>query len=385
MFMRNLKSLVLMTAARIGHALARPSTPITKLEAPNRILVFQAGGIGDILRTFPVLESLHAAFPDAELFTLSPFNTSVYELLPEPEILTGKLSYNPTSDHRSFMTKIALTQTVRRQTFDLIVNPARGQGMLQHALLSFAFGAPIRIGFNDAGAGFANTIRIPLAKDKPIVRQNLDLLRAIGIEPQVPNIHLRVRPIDLTPPLPQPLDKLGPLIAIHPGSTWDSCLQWPLTRYTELLSALLREYRGTILLLGTGPEASMGEALLTHSKSPRLVNLIGKTSLTQVVAILSRCVLFIGNDSGLLHVALGLRTPAIGLFGYTAPCQVIDPEGPCIALHKPGEAPLYEHQAFFNFDERRPNPLNNIQVEDVLEAARSLLQDTTSSSPSTDK
>lgn len=379
---RSLKEFALAATARIGRTLTGTSGTTPKLGAPDRILLFQAGGIGDILRIFPLLESLHAAFPGAALFTLSPFHTSVYALLREPGMLAGSLPYNPTNAQRGLAAKLKLARALRGYGFDLIVNPARGQGMLQHALLSFAIGAPVRVGFDDEGAGFANNVRVPLTADRPIVLQNLDLLRALGTEPQVTDVHLRVPRIDLASLLPRTLDESEPLIAIHAGSTWESRLQWQLARYAELLTALLREHRCTILLLGTAPETPMGDALMAQANQPRVVNLIGKTSLLQVAALLSRCALFIGNDSGLLHVALGLRTPAIGLFGYTAPQQVIFPQGPCVALHKPGRTRLYEHQAFFTFRDEGPNPLDNIHVSDVLDAARSLLRGELSS-PST--
>lgn len=342
---------------------------------PRRILVFQAGGIGDLLRIFPLLESLHAAYPQAELFTLSPFSTSVFELLPNPGIITRSLGYHPTGEHAALSAKLRLARALRASRFDLIVNPARGQGMLQNGLLAWAAGAPVRVGFDDTGAGFANTVRVPLHADQPILEQNLNLLRALHLTPEITDVHIRVAPKDDAAAARLMTDRglTPPFMAIHPGSTWQSKLQWPLDRYIALVRALLDTFPGNIVLLGTPPEAALGTALLQQVDSRRVCNLIGTTSLSLVAALLSHVALFIGNDSGLLHLALGLRTPAIGLFGYTAPRQVISPTGPCIALHKPGEAPLYRHQAFYTFDDSTPNPINNIHVVDVLEAARSLL------------
>lgn len=372
----HLKQSTLKTAAWLGSAMVGKSSPPARLENFHRILVFQAGGIGDILRIFPLLESMHTACPESELFTLSPFHTTVFDLLPHPNIIRQSLGYNPTSDHHTFKAKLQLVRALRDWHFDLIVNPARGQGMLQNSLLSYAFGAPFRVGFDDAGAGFANNIRVRLLPNRPIVQQNLNLLRALGIEPNVEHIHLRVPQAEqeyAETTIARVVQGPKSLIAIHPGSTWQSRLQWRLPRYVEVISSLLQQHSYTILLLGTPPETSLGEAIMQQLDSARVVNLIGKTSLLQVAALLSRCTLFIGNDSGLLHIALGLGTPSIGLFGYTDPQQVICPEGPCKALHHPEDADLYLHQPFFTFDSAKPNPIDNIQVNDVLEAAKSLL------------
>ncbi|MBX3235211.1 MAG: glycosyltransferase family 9 protein [Nitrospiraceae bacterium] len=382
---RTIKDVAFKAIAGIGTTLAGPSKPLHEFRSPRRILVFQAGGVGDIIRIFPLLESLKATFPASELCTLSPFHTTVFGLLPDPAILSRSFGYNPTKDHRTLAAKLALARQIRNERFDLIVNPARGQGMLQHAVLTFLFGAPIRVGFDHSGAGFANNVRIPLTPDEPILHQNLNLLRTLGIAPRVNQIRIRVPESEcaaLDTLLGHPIDRLSPLIALHPGSTWESRLQWNVSRYAELLSCLLRRYDGTILLLGTAPERHIGQKLTAHLASPRVVNLIGTTTLPQVTALISRCALFIGNDSGLLHIALGLRTPSIGLFGYTSPRQVICPDGPCVALHKPGESHLYEHQPFFTLEQPGPNPLDHIQVTDVLEAAASLLGDEAASSPS---
>ena len=372
----DLKHLILKTVAWFGSTIVSGAQNVPLLKDPRRILVFQAGGIGDLFRIFPLLESVRAAFPNAELYTLSPFHTSVFALLQDPQIITQSIPYYPTSDHRSLKNKTQLVRTLRTNTFDLIINPGRGEGMLQNSLLAYAIGAPIRVGFDDAGAGFANTVRVRILPNQPLLQQNLNLLRSLGIQPQVERIHLHVPQNELTH-ADAMLTKTGAqtelLIAIHPGSTWQSRLQWRLPRYIELITSLLRECPCTILLLGTSPEIHLGATIEEQVDSSRVINLIGKTSLLQAAALISRCALFIGNDSGLLHLAQGLRTPTVGLFGYTLPQQVISPESPCVAIHYPKDAHLYLHQAFFAFDDTKPNPIDNIHVSDVLDAVKSLL------------
>lgn len=375
--MRHIKQRVLQALARFGQwaggALDRPCRP----EACRRILVFQAGGIGDILRIFPVIQSLLDRFPQASVTTLTPFADTVFQLFPRRDGITRTLPYDVRGDHRGLRGKLALARTLRSQGFDLVINSARGEGMLENTILSFTTGAPCRVGFEKDGAGFLNTVKVHLDDHRALLHQNLDLLRAIGIEPAAPEIAIHIPEEDARFAAAFVRERLAPderLIALHPGSFWRKQLQWPLPRYAALARELLHAHPCRILLLGAREEAPLTRAIAEASQSPRLIDLAGQTSLPRVAALLGRLHLFIGNDSGLLHLALALKVPSIGLFGYTSPRQVIDPAGPCIALQKPARGPRYLHQPFFTFDQAEPNPIESIEVPHVLEAAVTLLR-----------
>lgn len=375
--MRHIKQHALEALACFGRwaggAFDRPCRP----DACRRILVFQAGGIGDILRVFPVIQSLLDRFPRASVTTLTPFADTVFQLFPGRGDIAQTLSYDVRGDHRGLRGKLALARALRVQGFDLVVNAARGEGMLENTILSFATGAPCRVGFEKDGAGFLNTVKVRLDDHRALLRQNLALLRAIGIEPAVREIAIRISEEEARVAAFFVRERLAPgerLIALHPGSFWRTRLQWPLPRYAALTRELLHAHPCRILLLGTREEAPLTREIVESAPNPRLIDLAGQTSLPRVAALLSRSHLFIGNDSGLLHLALALRIPSIGLFGHTSPGQVIDPTGPCIALQKPARGRRYLHQPFFTFDPAEPNPIESIEVPDVLEAAGTLLR-----------
>lgn len=371
--MKAILQIMASVGAHIGHWFDKQP----QSSSYQHILIFQAGGIGDIVRIFPVIQSLRNQFPNAHIASLSPFAESVYSLLPEASTPDQSISYEPLKQHKGLSSKLRLAWSLRKQRFDLIINPARGEGMIEHAILCFLMGTAIRVGFEKNGAGFLNSVKVPLQDQIAITQQNLNLLTAIGVKPTVRKINLQVTGANhaFAQSLIQQY-RTSPkhrLIAVQPGNHWRQELRWPAERYAELMQLLTQNHSCTILLLGTAVEADLNQWLLKKLTSKHAVDLAGQTNLNQMVAILACCDLFIGNDSGPLHLALALETPAIGIFGYTRPTQVIAATGPCIALHKAPPDSWFLHQPFAEFNPDAHNPIEYVQVSDVLQAANDLL------------
>ena len=105
------------------------------------------------------------------------------------------------------------------------------------------------------------------------------------------------------------------IIALAPTANWAPKV-WPADRFAAAFHALAHEDAVAIVLGGPGPaEHAMAEPLL--ALLPDAVDLVGRLTLPRVVACLERASLFIGNDSGLMHLAAAAGTPTIGLFGPT--------------------------------------------------------------------
>lgn len=356
----------------IGHLFSK--LPVTG--SFQRILIFQAGGVGDIVRIFPVIMLLRKQFPKATLVSLSPFSGTVYQLLPDPSGLDERIDYEPRRQHSNLASKLRLAWSLRKHRYDLIINPARGEGMIENAILSLIIGAPCRVGFEKNGAGFLNTVKVPLQDHVPITRQNLGLLLAVGIAPTLEKASLRI-PEEALAYADAFIHSYRPtthkLIAIQPGNYWRQELRWPQDRYADMIDALAARHQCVIVLLGTQAEAGLNQWIVNRAKTAHPIDLAGQTSLTQMAAIVARSDLFIGNDSGPLHLALALEVPSVGIFGYTLPEQVISPTGPCIALKKESQESLFLHEPFREFKSSVANPIEQIEVADVLQAAESLL------------
>jgi ADP-heptose:LPS heptosyltransferase len=151
----------------------------------------------------------------------------------------------------------------------------------------------------------------------------------------------------------------GPVIGLGPTANWDGKI-WPPDRFVAVYQALAAALPGARAAVFAGPgEAERARAAPVLAALPDAVDLVGRLSLPEVAACLRRCALFIGNDSGLMHIAAASGTPTLGLFGRSR-AEEYAPAGPRTAV---AVAPGPDGEA----------PMDGLTVDAVLQAARSLL------------
>lgn len=223
----------------------------------------------------------------------------------------------------------------RRRGFDAAL---LGPPSLRAALTAALAGIPCRIGHRGDGRGLllsAAPVREPRGRrhfSLEMVDLGLALARARGWDPaRLPST------ADAGPPRlcgadrpapPAPADG-RPLWALGPGSTYGPAKTWPAARTADFLKEAVATDRARVVLLGDGGASALVAAL--RSATPELhwgaaaaadvdvIDLTGATSLPEAVAWLRRCSLYVGNDSGLMHLAAALGTPTVGLFGSSNP------------------------------------------------------------------
>jgi ADP-heptose:LPS heptosyltransferase len=151
----------------------------------------------------------------------------------------------------------------------------------------------------------------------------------------------------------------GPIIALGPTANWDGKI-WPPERFVEVFHALAAELPGATAAIFAGPgttERALAAPVL--AAIPNAIDLVGALTLPEAAACLRRCKIFIGNDSGLMHIAAASGTPTLGLFGRSRADEYA-PAGPrtavAIAPGPPGETPM-----------------DLLTVDAVLTAAKTLL------------
>jgi len=161
----------------------------------------------------------------------------------------------------------------------------------------------------------------------------------------------------------------GPWIGISPFAAFGPAKEWPPGRFAALAGALVQQPgRVRVLLFGSAGERERAQAIA--GAIPGVVNLAGRLSLRQTIAVMSLCAVFVSNDSGLMHVAAALARPTVALFGPTRPDKTAPLHHDVRILHKPADcAPC----------NRRTCPqdhrcLASITVEEVLEAVAELLE-----------
>jgi heptosyltransferase III len=105
-----------------------------------------------------------------------------------------------------------------------------------------------------------------------------------------------------------------PVLALAPAANWIG-KQWPAESFAKLVTQFLANYDAKIAVFAAPHERGMISSVLEAIPAPRRLDLVGQLSLLEIAACLKRCKVFLGNDSGLMHMAAAVGTPTIGLFG----------------------------------------------------------------------
>jgi ADP-heptose:LPS heptosyltransferase len=341
---------------RIAAGLARRPRPAAAPIDPatiNRVIVFQLGGLGDVLTTFPLLEAVGRAFPHAARLTLGNQGPAVYDLLPDT---IPSFEHHRLDMQASYATKLRQLSALRRShRADLVVSAVRGDGAWEGAVMARLLGARWRVGFDQAGSGAFLTHSIPLAPDRWLGDQHVHLLGAIGLPTTPARLRIRTRP-----EAEREVDawlqarNLPPRswIAVHPWAKHNPTFrEWPDAHLLRWLTMLHAQLDAHIILMGGPDERPRAQRLLAQAALPRVHILGGELSLAASAALIGRSALYVGVDSVLLHLAYAQDVPTVALFGATPPAQVIQP-GARVQVVDSGPLPCrpcYAHQAFFDY------------------------------------
>lgn len=288
---------------------------------PSRLLVRAPNFIGDHVMARPFYEALRAAYPDARLTCLAPepvlgVDTSAW--FDETLVLGPGDRAFPGGAYRAGKTL--------RGRFDLGVTlPAS----ISSALLLYAAGIPARVGFAEAGAELFLTasLRWPGRAGR---RHKSELyLELLGF------LTAREAPLP-APPRARRGVTVEPLIVVAPGASLP-LREWPY--FLELLVALRTRYPGySICVVGSGGEEKW-HSFLRRLADPGVTDLVGRTSIDELVRLCARAAVVVANDSGAAHLAATMAgAPTVVLFGPGDPAYVA-PRGPRVAVARVRDLP----------------------------------------------
>lgn len=170
-------------------------------------------------------------------------------------------------------------------------------------------------------------------------------------------------------------DYAGPTVALGPAANWCG-KQWPAARFVELVARLTAQeglLPGARILLFGGPgEQEMTQPLLRALPESRCIDLVGRVDLLTAYACLRRANLYIGNDSGLMHLAAAAGIPTLGLFGPSREVHYAPWGAQALAVRGPQSfediisAPGYDHRSGQSY-------MTGLTVERVYQALTELL------------
>jgi heptosyltransferase II len=291
-----------------------------------KILVRATNWIGDAVMAIPALQAIRSRWPDAEVTVLA--RPAVADLYREQRCAARFIAYENRGTHRGVWGRERLAAELRRERFDVAVLL---QNAFEAAWLVWRAGIPERIGYaRDARSWLlTRAVAVPQKGEIPAHESYyyLELLRRAGWLPALPEVER----IELAVSA-QAREAAGrrladagaregrAWVAFAPGASYGSAKCWPAERYAALADRLIAACDADVLLFGAPGESDMAARIVRAMGRPA-VNLVGATNTAELPALLAACDLFIGNDSGAMHVAAAVGLPVVGIFGPT------DPEG----------------------------------------------------------
>ena len=349
------------------------------MRTPERILILKLGAVGDVVHTLYALRALRRAFPRATI-AWAIEDKSVDAILGQPE-LDAVFTFERRAAKvrwRAFLSFFRFAGVLRRFRPDVAID---FQTLFKSGLLAFLSGARVRIGFRKWREGnflFTN-VRVARRRDeRHAVRQYLALLRPLGVDadpavgaPTGPDPVLLQAPPEARAKVDAFLAALGDtgfVVAINPGASW-ATKRWPPERYGAVARALGADPGARIVVIWGPGERAMADAV--RASAGERAALAPDTSLRELACLLSRCALYVGGDTGPMHVAAAMGTPVVALFAPSDPARV-GPWGVPARIVEPPDT-LCVH-CWKRTCRRRC--IETISVERVTDAARSLLAET---------
>ena len=288
-----------------------------------RYLMVRLSSIGDIVHVLPAAAALAESFPQAEIHWAIEKRYAV--LLEGNPHLARVIVLDTLRWRESWAARATWTDfrqalsALRRTSYDVAID---FQGLWKSAVVAWLSGARERLGFaagslREPGAALFYTRHAAPSPGVHVVAENLALVERLGARAQQWQFPLPHRPEDDTY-VDRQLATLGAedFIIINPGGGWRSKC-WPPEHYAALMRQLSSQHE--ILLTGSRAEEALLAGILESAGTPRARYM--PATLTQFIALARRARLFIGGDTGPLHLAAAVGTPIVGIYGPTDPAR----------------------------------------------------------------
>jgi ADP-heptose:LPS heptosyltransferase len=337
------------------------------------IVVLRLGAMGDIVRTLPAVRLVRSALPDARVHWVAwqPWD-GILEGHPD---LDGVIAMRRSDFHLPTLARRLrdVTARLRGLRAGLVLD---FHGDLRTGLLGWVSGAPVRLGYGGhqqkEGNRFFSTHRVP-SGDRRTSRltRNLELVRALGVpDHPVPDAGIAIGSADVSAAdaiVRSVAGEGGAYAVLNPGASRRQAYKKPpAALFGAAAAALAGASVSPIVVAGPGEEADADRVVEAAGGCARRAP---ATSLKTLAALLRSARLFVGGDSGPLHLACGVGCPVVGLYGPTDPVVNTPWNVPFVALCRPGSG----HTGIKSHD-RAVEGFNGLTGEIVAKAVEDLLE-----------
>lgn len=353
----------------------------------KKFLVINPFGIGDVLFTTPVVCAIKENYPDS--FIGYWCNERVQALLKDNPAVNKIFSLSRGDLKRIYKNSrikgirgfLGIFCGIRKERFDVSLDFSSEH---RYSLIARLSGIKRRIGFDYKGRGRFLTDKIEISgyDSRHVVEYYLDLLKPLDIKAKDPRLFLNVSEAgkanarDL-------LKRFGVsendfIVGIAPGAgaSWGkdaSAKHWPALKFAKLCDSIAKDLGAKVLILGDASERPIADMIINAALS-KPADLVGRTSLEELAAVISRLRILVTNDGGPMHIAVALKIKTVAIFGpvddlvygpYPAGNNhiVVKKDIKCRPCYHDFKLPVCGHKRAC---------VGEITVEEVLDAVRSL-------------
>jgi len=304
-------------------------------------VVFTTPAIGALRRRFPAAHITYLVEAPAAPVVRHHPDLNAVVVVERPRGLT-RIRYD-----------LQLARRLRAERFDLVIDFHGGP---RSGFLTWASGAPQRIGYALPGRQLSYTTRVgwtrSLVPPRHSVLNQWDLIAPLGIDPPTGASDPVVMPIDAaaathvaTRLAEAGVAETAPIVVLH-VSAGNPFRRWPTAAFAEVAGRLAEGDRRRRIIITSGPsEADAAEAVAAQARSlagPAADGIVrtGEFDLPELRALVGRAALYIGGDSGPLHIAATTSTPVVALFGPTLPARSMPWRDPAVGSIAVDAGPL---------------------------------------------
>ncbi len=295
------------------------------------ILVIKPSSLGDVIHALPFLKAMKDRFPESSVDWV--ISRGLEGLLTGNPLIRTRILIN--KDHWKNFREIpetvsefsSLRRILRSASYDIVVDL---QGLLRSAVIAWIAKGKETVGFTDAreGSRYFYTKKIP-ARSSHAVDRCLEVAGSLGADSGHPEFPLYPSSKSIAS-VRQKAGGLKKYIVIVPSARWES-KRWPAVKFADL--AMRTSF--PCIIAGSIHDRPMAEIIMKRisnkaagcrtdnpvSGSGEIIDLCGKTSLSELIALISGATAVISNDSGPMHIAAALDIPTVAIFGPTDPLK----------------------------------------------------------------
>jgi heptosyltransferase II len=338
----------------------------------KKLLIVMPNWLGDTVMATSFLELINNSQKAKEYSIHIAIRDSWADLFKNDSRIDDLLLYNRDGEHKGIVGNIRFAQQLRKLKFDSVILLVPS---FRSAVVAFLANIPNRFGFK----GDSRSLLLTDCIGRPVKGQlhytdEFHLLMKL-----FDDSHVTSATLPLIDSVHSPRQQTHKYWTVAIGSTYGDAKCWPILRVAEFLDLVVGKYGHNVALVGDKNAANYIEDLqksssikwtVHFSSQPSVVDYTGKTTLPQITELLNHSEIFIGNDSGLMHLSAALGCPTVGLFGSTSPAWTA-PKGRrtiAVAVENFSCAPCFKkscNQVEFCMDA--------LPAEKVLEASNRLL------------